>query len=732
MSTLQVYKPASRGCMLRPPIMRVYHARVVAGGAPQWRREQVRPYWTPLHLHWQADGQPAQLDVSVVLGHSAQKPRRRPEDDHCCPGDRIRLVQVLAGSGGSGIEIEWFCGVVTGQTLAVGSGPDVESLTLTAQGPELLLSQKIITGQWWPTAELDALEMQGDLTLAQASRDGVWEARLPVVLNGGGLGNASGSDWRLSNGPSEANKCKVFAAPSRTAGSARSVHWTPYSALRSVVEWVDGGAIISSAATNWTAIEALLGQAPLGTLDLTGMNLVQAMRAILDPLGYGFAVEPWRADRQGHRLLVFPRSDPARQAQVCMAAAAGGVSIASAQGQRSQVQAMRIVRDAQHVRNRIIAAGDIKRTQRTLTFHHEPATRDLHPFWDAAAHDLASYARDNVIGPNNMAGTSSLVTWQQRYSGADEQYRHVFRTFVWNEDGGLSEIVADDEGAARMPDLASLGRDGKFARRPRPIGPRFEFADSGSQNQSAFAAAGGAFKAPLVELGLARHAGGLYVEDADAWIALPPRQATVRPDRAGVSIIVPDLLAWRPWMANRKISGGQSLHYRYGHLNYATLLHNAMRAADDGSMMLRLRVTGSVEMDDCVSHEAARSSESAWPFDSAAMLRAGERFKYRSVGDTVSASLPATVDDSPALQALAQRARVAAQDALTHGSVTLRGLQRAYSPGMALARLQGRNIELSARRAVNGAGECGVPAIVAVRWDFQNGAGKTELNVDSR
>ncbi|MCE5277209.1 MAG: hypothetical protein ABFD92_16900 [Planctomycetaceae bacterium] len=605
----------------------------------------------------------------------------------------------------------------------------MESFTLTACGPELLLSQKVIAGQWWPRADLDALEVQGALTSSAASREGVWESRLPVVLNGGGIGNASGSDWQLVCPPGQTgatliNKCKVFAAPGRAAGQARSVYWTPYSALRSVVEWVDAGETISTQATNWSAIEALLGQTPLATLDLTGMNLVQAMRAILEPLGYGFAIEPWRADTHGgHRLLVFPRNDPARQAQVYMAAAAAGVSIASPQGQRAQVQSVRIVRDAQQVRNRILVCGGLKRTQRTLAFHHDGDTRDLHPFWDAAVHDLADYAQDNLIGMSNLAGTSGLATWQQRYSGTDEQYGHVFRTFAWNEDGALSALVADGQGAPRMPDLSALGRDGEAARRPRPIGPRFEFADAG---------AAGALKAPLVELGLASYQGGQHVEDADAWIALAPSQVLVRKDRAAVTILVPDLLAWRPWMANRKISQGQSLHYRYGHLNYATLLHNALRAAEDGSVMLRLRVTGSIEMDDCVGHEAARLSESAWPFDAAALVRAGERFKYRAVGETVSPSLSATVDDTPALEALAQRVRAAGQDAATQGSVLLRGLQRAYAPGMALASLQGRGIDLAPRRSVEGALQRGVPAIVAVRWSFQNGgAGKTELNVAS-
>ncbi|MCE5277208.1 MAG: hypothetical protein ABFD92_16895 [Planctomycetaceae bacterium] len=102
MTAVQLYKPASRGCMLRPPLMRVYHTPVVAGPSPRWRTERLRPYWTPIHLQWQADGAPAGLEVSVVLGAGSSKSRQHSEDEHCHAGDRIRLVQVHSGSGGGG------------------------------------------------------------------------------------------------------------------------------------------------------------------------------------------------------------------------------------------------------------------------------------------------------------------------------------------------------------------------------------------------------------------------------------------------------------------------------------------------------------------------------------------------------------------------------------------------------------------------------------------------------
>lgn len=748
------HQSESRGALLRPPALKVYCAGIdttARDAGPRWGRQFVRSDWQPVRLQWGINGRPSTLQVRVVLGAGPGHGRLRPEDAYCSPGDRIRLVQVGAGSGPGGtVELEWFRGLAVAESLLIQTGPDVESYTVTACGPELRLRQKVVTGQWWPRAELDALEIaagqgtdDGQLTYAAATQDGVWEAHLPVVLNPDGRGNASGSNWRLignassdDTGPSK-NRCKVFTSPDRSAGQAQSVPWTPCTALRSVIAWVDGGEVISDAATNWPALETLLGTVPLGTLDLTGKTLLEAMQAILGPLGFGFALAPWAAGDGAHRLIVFPRHNPAVLAQVYMPAVAGGqVSIASAEGQRAQVQRLAFTRDNRSVRNRVMVVGDVKLTQRTLVFHETQSTRDLHPYWDATTYDLADYADNNLIGPHTMSGDSKLAEWRRRYEQGDDDYRHVFRTFVWNEDGALSDVVQDGAGDALLPDLSEYGPENAAstaAHRPRPIGPRLEYADEGLQSGSAGSPTAGAFKALLIEFGIATYQGGEFVVDEDAWIALSPAQAAARPDRAAATILEPDLLTWRPWLGNQTTSGGKTLHETYGHLNYPTLLHNTLRVATDGSCLLRIRVTGSLEMDGSVRCESPRQLDSSWPLDATRLVCRPEHFKYRAHGTTVSESLPATVDDSagddsPMLR-LAEQVRDAGQDAHGHGSVVLRGLHRGYEPGMGLAEIAGRAIDLSVRGPRHD-GAAVVPSITGVSWAFEEGANKTELVLD--
>ena len=51
-----------------------------------------------------------------------------------------------------------------------------------------------------------------------------------------------------------------------------------------------------------------------------------------------------------------------------------------------------------------------------------------------------------------------------------EQNRHVFRSFAWNEDGGLAPLICD------LPDLSACGdAAGQSVRRPRPVGETYTY-----------------------------------------------------------------------------------------------------------------------------------------------------------------------------------------------------------------------------------------------------------------
>ncbi|GAG04244.1 unnamed protein product, partial [marine sediment metagenome] len=256
MTTHHHFQSENRGAVFRPPTMRIVRSKVSTTsaiddpddqdyGKPSWGEPTVEPYWHPLILHWGSNGQLTTLQIKIVLGQGSGKSRMRAEASPYNPGDHIELMQVGVGEGPEEEFVKpWFSGYIAQESMLIQAHPDVESVTLTAYGTELLLSHKIITGMWVAKADQGVSAMQGTLSAADAIRTNAWEARLPVIMNDKGLGNASEETWQLTNlkvpplgyAPTTANnRCRVFASPGATAGDSVSELWTAYTALRSVV-----------------------------------------------------------------------------------------------------------------------------------------------------------------------------------------------------------------------------------------------------------------------------------------------------------------------------------------------------------------------------------------------------------------------------------------------------------------------------------------------------------------
>jgi len=400
----------------------------------------------------------------------------------------------------------------------------------------------------------------------------------------------------------------------------------------------------------------------------------------------------------------------------------GELSVSSRQGQRALVQRVDYVRDLHHVANRVVVVGDRRRRQVALEFNYRTegeGKRDLVPLWDTEEHDLANWAVDGVIDPTlwSATGSHTAAVFDRRYNkrGAEHHlYQHVFRTFVWNEDGAFCCM------GHPVPDLRDFGvGDGtNFIRRPRPVGPTF-LRDEGDGRVRNFPA--------RVQMGIDN-------EDLElTWLDVP--EAVVLPDRAGFTI-VRNVLAgadegetWRPYRGClAKAADGQSIHDKYGDLTYLTLLYNTLRQE---GVRLRFRLIGSVECDDAVTAVAGRELDSGWPFTATRILYVPSRFKWREVPEGTDLSLGSDRhdrrDDTADAMALARTVREASQQALGHGSVVLRGLHRGYCPGMAVPGTTGRCIDFS----VDGGGRSAYPVIVAVRYDFTEGVHKTELVLDS-
>ena len=121
-------------------------------------------------------------------------------------------------------------------------------------------------------------------------------------------------------------------------------------------------------------------------------------------------------------------------------------------------------------------------------------------------------------------------TFFKRYNhGSDHQlYKHVYRTFVWNEDAALQPVIA------AAPDLGDFGvGDGaNWVRRPRPVGRTFLYDDAAARVRTYPA---------FVQLGIEG--------DEDSWIDIA---AISLLDRAGLIITRQTLHDWYPYDRNEK------------------------------------------------------------------------------------------------------------------------------------------------------------------------------------
>lgn len=722
MSAFQ-FRPINRGAVYRAPRMRIYHYPIISVDASSATASQAgrqdKNRWRPVKLSWSINGEPSTLTFKRLLGRTSySESRQRPEDVNVAAGDLIRLIQTGLGGSLGGRRLEWFRGYVAGTEITI--EPDSEDLTITAHGPEIRLQGKVVSGRWHKTAGADDAEILGTLSADQAVRNNIFQSDLPAIFNESGRPNASKSNWRLASDATSVqdSACKVFEPVSRKVfrdGSltVEAVHWTAYNALRSLVEFCDDYELISPH-TPWRQIEELLGQTPIGEVAVEGMNLLEAIRAVLRPVGFGFAIEPWTVangrDKWGlarHRLIVFSLRNPRTVKSPRLEADGGNVAIHSAAGRRAEVQRISLVRDSRRPANDITVIGAQKRLQVVLEFNDNAASRDLHPLWDTDEHDLSGLADNGIVDPwqwsDEGGGFEDFADMYNR-SGKDHlQHRHALRSFAWNEDGSFASIIDV------MPDLSTwgVGADGFFVRRPRPIASTFVYDADGQRVR---------VHARKVQLGI--------VGDDDAWIDVP---AEIWNDRAGFTISTDQLAGsagdgqWYPYASHDQYPSA------YRNLHYLTLLHNSLGA--QGQYRLRLRLIGSIECDQAVRGSAPRQATSVWPFRAERVLRFGRRFQWREIRDDpfAGAAQNTCIDDSLSAAVYAEQIRDAADGDIVRGSVVLRYLTRSYSPGDGISRTDGRVVDLLGAGVDQG--RC--PVVVAMTWDFREGVNKTELLLDS-
>jgi hypothetical protein len=452
-----------------------------------------------------------------------------------------------------------------------------------------------------------------------------------------------------------------------------------------------------------------------------GKSLLEALAAVLTPLGFGFAIEPWaQADVRGrftHRLLVYSLSQPAEHKEPSLADNVGGnVSMTSPAGRRAAVQRFHFVRDGRNVANQVHVLGGQKRVQMDLDFGGASTSAwELHPYWDTTAHSLANWLSDGVFNPQDMPESSyTFEIFHQQYDlgGSEyEQNRHVFRSFGWNEDGALAPLISD------LPDLSSCGdAEGNYLRRPRPVGETYTYDHDKCRTRRIPAS---------VWMAVVRSDNGAVVEES--WLQVP---AQVWRNRAGFSLNVAKVGQWYPWsadenLAHQTVPGTDSTKYQ--DLHYLTLLHNTVTAGEGTKLMLRL--SGSVETDATLTAVSAQEHPSQWPFAAQRAVYAPHRFRWRDRQSTGvwPSSFPAdTRCDTEDASAYAERLADASAAAAGRCDLVLRTLTREYEPGVGVLRTADRRVSLALD--TDGA-RC--PIVAGVEWNFAETPGKTRLRLDT-
>ncbi|KKK68584.1 hypothetical protein LCGC14_2942590, partial [marine sediment metagenome] len=341
---------------------------------------------------------------------------------------------------------------------------------------------------------------------------------------------------------------------------------------------------------------------------------------------------------------------------------------------------------------------------------------------DTAEHDLAGWANaDDVIESEEMdtSGDYTAEEFDKKFNarGSEHhQHRHVFRSFVWNEDGALSPL------AATIPDLADFGladADGNWLRRPRPVGRTFLYDEGDALTGTYPAKVQMAIDDPN--------------DESRTWIDIPAKPL---PDRAGFRIVRAilsgdkDIETWHPWAdARGQADSGNLISEDYGAYSFLTLLYNTLDSAGDPK--IRIRLIGSVESDEHVLGQAQRElSRSGWPYPAQRVVRAADRFARRDVMTdpwSLGAGRQDTRDDSAAAASYAATLRDGYQHTLAHGSIVLRGISRSYRPGDAVEQTWPRRVGLAAGDDAND----DRPIIAGVTYDFREGACRTELALDT-
>lgn len=733
-----------------PPRVKVWRdaVRAQSNGWPSWDwDDNPGQRLEPLTLRWGSSGELTTLTLRYPI--ATDDPAGRRINKHPFKaGDRIRLEHLIH-QGRKTVPQEVFRGYVGQIGFVYQAQPDVEAITLTAYGPEIFLrntvplgpehlrpdyEDAIIAGTTYGNTPIT----MGEFTYAPLN---TYTMKGPIVFNPNGKPNAFGKWTHPDNGPTNGDTagrhffCETNRLLKLTNGNVvlRSIHWTAYSAAHWLVRQARVPGVSSRLGIDTTELDALkttLDALPLNNVRITGMNILDALVAVLRPVGWGFCIDPWvvswrasttdQADAEddygegllaAHRLRLFSlRGDENIRDGPWVQDRENSITASSAAGQYTDVQRIAFNRDSHNARNQVTVIGGQKELEVYLEWDGD-SQADIRPLWnkDATATDLDEFDDSNVVNYASLKKTGNFSSFVGSFTyGAVGGNVHAYRSWVMNEDGRHSPRVTDYPTAAEMDKYEDS--DGRYVRIARPLTRTSEYTESTVKAEK---------KQGRVEIGIKGLAG--------SWI--PVENCTIRDDCCGFTFTRKNLFDWYPFKEaiNRTISagGGDFVYKKYGGYSYLTLLHNALRSPQ-GTPSLMVRMVG-IQRGDAraIGRATYTLGYSAWPFLADRVIYDPGRFIWRA-DETSSERTLDTRDDRDAAGDYADRVRNASEGAMGHGSIMLRGIVQHYKPGDAIRKTRGWELDLSVDAQGNRA-----PIVTEVTWDYREGAMMTELILDT-
>ncbi len=652
------------------------------------------------------------VTLKIILGADPEFPLVIPQERAekarvIQAGSRVRIVDQSKDPGE-----EWFVGYVGQDAILIQGSPQQESYQISVYGPEWLLAGSIITGQWYANSSTDRKIVFGNDSADDRVRLQISSSDIPCIFNADGLPDMSQELWTVGTKDKIESPIggAVFVSGDRRildngATVSEAKQWTAYRALRSTVEWIDDYNVISPQAIDWAGIESTLGGVRIAEVSIDGMTLLRAIRAILRPLGYGFALNVVSDGESKHALSVFALKSQVTGKTPYLAPV--GSKVTDANGTRAELSRVDNLRDSHNIRNSTTVCGQPEMIQNVLEY--KSSENDLWPAWDRGENLIPLV--DGVLAVVQLSNPESFYESYHTKGANFQPQRDVWRTFIFNEDGGgldRSEFTETDW----IPNLPDYGLGESMFR--RPIGDRLLRSSVTSD-----------FVPALVEMEVTTNGTKFTIDVSDEFEILK--------DRAGIRFTGEffrktntgaDVEAWRPFNGKvgtpgEKLSTAQEA---VSQLAYLTMLSNTLNVT--GADELILRVTGTMQKDLCVKGFVDRQNTSPLHLTRERLVR-NPALQAKTVFGG-STGLEDTRDDSSIALAQAKAISFADDSEIGHSSLMFLSLTKGYPPGTPISQTAGRVVKFQ----LDGQRVKSSPVVVLVKHTFGK-INTTEVNADS-